>query len=336
MPTTEPDRLELANLPTPLVPLDRLSQEFEQADIWMKRDDLTGVELTGNKIRKLEYIVADALANGHDTIVTEGTCQSNHCRATAAVCARLGLHCTLLVRPPAPDTIPQGNHLLSTLFGAELRSYERARFDSDHDQIIAEVVAELRAAGHLPRYTPMGASEPLGCWGYIRALRELAAQLTEADIESCDLVTAVSSGATYAGLLLAREMDDLQHVHIWGVPVSEDIKHHRGKALDLCAAASAQFGLGVDIDESMLNLIDGYVGDGYAIPYEEALRAIRLLAHTEGLVTEPVYTAKALAAFLDGVRDGRFGRQRPAIFLHTGGAPSAFAWPELLVQGVTG
>jgi D-cysteine desulfhydrase len=330
----EPDRLPLAQLPTPLVPLDRLSAELGGPQLWIKRDDLTGLELSGNKIRKLEYIVADALAAGHDTLVTEGTCQSNHCRATAAVCAKLGLHCTLLFRPPPPDR-PQGNHLLDDLFGAETRSFARERFSNDRAGIVSATLDDLRQAGRNPRYTPMGASEPLGCWGYIRMMSELAEQLRAAEMTACDVVVAISSGATYAGMVLGKWLSGLADVNLLAVPVSDDVSFHRKNTVALCAQASAAFELGVEVDQSMLEFVDGYIGQGYAIPYDEAIRAIKLLAHTEAIMLDPVYTAKAFAAFLDLTRSGALGRERPAIFVHTGGIFSGFAWPELLLEGVS-
>ncbi len=331
MTTNEPDRLPLALLPTPLVPLDRLSGELGGVHLWMKRDDLSGLEVTGNKVRKLEYIAAEMLASGADTLVTEGTPQSNHCRAAAAICAKLGLHCTLLLRPEATDR-PQGNHLLDVLFGAELLEFPRGRFEADRAGIVERVCRDLTRAGRRPRFTPMGASEPLGCWAYMRAIKELDAQMRHSGLESCDLITAVSSGGTYAGLLLGRCLYGLEHIDIWGVPVSDDVAFHQRSILSLCRATVEQFGRPVAVEPEMLRFVDGYVGPGYAIPYDEALRTIRLLARTEAVVLDPVYTGKAFTAVVDGVRAGRWGRERPAVFLHTGGVFSNFGWPDLLLK----
>ncbi len=331
----QPEKLSLARLPTPLVPLERLGHALDGAQIWIKRDDLTGLELSGNKVRKLEFVAAEALAAGCDTLVTEGTPQSNHCRATAAVCARLGLRCTLLLRPSPVGSVAQGNHLLDTLFGAELRPFARADFATRHDEIVAEVVEELRGRGRRPRFTPMGASEPLGCWGYINAAAELAEQLTVAGIDACDVVLAVSSGATYAGLLLGCLVHGLERVHLWAVPVSDDAAYHRAQAASLCGETIATYDLPVTFDAGRLHIVDGYVGTGYGEPYEEALAGLRLLARTEAIVLDPVYTAKAFCALLDAARAHRLGFDRPVVFLHTGGVFSNFAWPEtLLGQGV--
>ena len=326
----EPERLQLARLPTPFVRLERLGRALDGAQIWLKRDDLTGLELSGNKVRKLEYVAADALATGCDTLVTEGTPQSNHCRATAAVCARLGLHCVLLLRPEAPRE-PQGNHLLDVLFGAETRSFARAEYHAQRDHIVADVLAELKAAGRRPRWTPAGASEPLGCWGYLRTAGELAEQLRAAEIDGCDVVVTTSSGATYAGLLLGQLLRRLDNWRLWAVPVSEDVPYHTAQAGELCRAAIERYDLPIDFDAAALHFVDGYVGEGYGLPYPAVSAAIQLLARTEAIVLDPVYTGKAFCAVLDGVRARRFGRAQPVIFVHTGGIFSDFAWPTTLL-----
>ena len=333
MPAKHPQRVKLIQGPTPLVRLERLGRDLG-ANLWMKRDDLTGLEISGNKIRKLEYVAADALLAGYDTLVTEGTPQSNHCRATATVCAKLGLHCHLLFRPAPPPGLPQGNHLLDTLFGAEVSSYEWPQFFASQDEIIEDTLDRLRDAGHKPRYTPMGASEPLGCWGYIRGAAELADQLYKAGIGECDVILPLSSGGTYAGMLLGRWIHHLYHWNIWAVPVSDDVAYQTENIRRLTRATIEQFELPADYRESDLQFLDGYVGAGYAIPYQAAIDSIRLLAKTEAILLDPVYTGKAFCALLDGIRDGYFGKKRPAIFLHTGGIFSNFGWPELLMEGV--
>lgn len=330
MPVRHPQRVALAQLPTPLVRLRRLEREVG-GQIWMKRDDLTGLELSGNKVRKLEYVAAEAQAAGFDTLITEGTPQSNHCRATAAVCARLGMRAHLLLRP-APTGPPQGNLLLDELLGASVQTYSREVMEAERDRIVADAIHRAAAAGFRARFTPMGASEPLGCWGYIRAAAELAEQLLQAGIEQCDVVVALSSGGTYAGLLLGKLLHRLDHVRVHAVPVSDDAAHHRAAVGALCRATIAAFSLPVDFRDSEISLIDGYVGDGYAIPYEAALAALRRVARLEGVVLDPVYTSKAFCAVVDLVRAGRMGHERPVVFIHTGGMFSNFAWPDLLVR----
>jgi D-cysteine desulfhydrase len=331
MAVREPERVLLANLPTPLVRLTRLERKLGDAQIWLKRDDLTGLELSGNKVRKLEYVLADALRGGFDTIVTEGTPQSNLCRAVAVACARLGLRAHLLLRPRPTDQ-PQGNQLLDTLSGATSEAFERDRFEREREAIVTATLDRLRSEGRRPRFTPTGASEPLGCWGYIRAAAELASQLLAAGVQSCDVVVALSSGGTYAGLLLGTLLHRLDHWRLWAVPVSDDVGHHTREVRRLCQATIERFGLPIQFDDGDLRFLDGYVGDGYAVPYPEAIEAIRALARMEGVVLDPVYTAKAFWAVLDGVRARRFGHERPVVFVHTGGIFSNFAWPETLLS----
>lgn len=325
-----PERIPLVGAMTPLVRLDRLSHALGGAQIWMKRDDLTGLETSGNKVRKLEYVAAATLRANCDTLVTEGTPQSNHCRATAAVCARIGLRAVLLLRPEPPAGPPQGNYLLDHLFGAECRTYERAHYDAERDAIAHGVLEELRAAGRQPRWTPAGASEPVGCWGYIRAAAELATQLADARIDSCDIVVAISSGGTYTGLLLGRQTHRLRHVDIHAVPVSDNVDFHRRNVEKLFEQAVAEFELPTTFEPQAVHFMDGFVGEGYAIPYPDELAAIRQLAQLEGIVLDPVYTGKAFCALLAAVRERRLGFERPVIFLHTGGIFSDFAWPQAL------
>jgi D-cysteine desulfhydrase len=332
MPIKYPKRISLAQLPTPLVRLQRLENAIGEGQIWMKRDDLTGLEVSGNKVRKLEYVAAAALAEGCDTLVTEGTPQSNHCRATAAVCAKLGLRSHLLLRPEPPDGPPAGNHLLDALFGAEVSTYSLERYEAERDQIIAGVLRDLEAAGRKPRFTPAGSSEPLGCWGYIRAAAELADQLHRAGVGECDIVVPISSGGTYAGMLLGQWIHQLAHWTVWAVPVSDDVAFHTREIGGLCRSAIAEFGWPIEFHDENLRLIDGYVGEGYAIPYQAAIDAIQLLARVEGIVLDPVYTGKAFCALLDGVRDGWLGTRRPAVFIHTGGVFSNFAWADVLLS----
>lgn len=327
-----PDRIRLAQLPTPLVRLERLSAELGGANIWMKRDDLTGLELSGNKVRKLEFVLADARQAGQDTIITEGTCQSNHCRATAAACAKLGMRAVLLFRP-LPSPAIAGNQMLDLLFGAETHAFTREDLSANRDAILTRLTADLKRAGHRPRFTPAGASEPLGCWGYVSAALELRDQLRAAAIEECDIVLGVSSCGTAAGLHLGKLLHECGGWTIWNVPVSDDVEYHRREITRLCQSAIEQFALPVRMTADELAFIDGYVGEGYAIPYRQAVEALRLLARSEGIMLDPVYTAKAFCGMLDAVRAGQLGRSRPVVFLHTGGVFSDFAWPELLLNG---
>lgn len=326
-----PERVELAQLPTPLVRLERLSAQHGGAQIWIKRDDLTGLELSGNKVRKLEYVVGEARAQGCDALVTEGAWQSNHCRATAAVGTRLGMSTHLLLRE-LPDTQVQGNYLLDRLLGANIESFPPAEYAAQRDRIIADRLEALRRRGARPRWVPVGASEPTGCWGYVRGIGELAVQMRAAGMAGCDLVVAHSSGGTLAGLLLGKLLHRLEQIEVWGVLVSDDPAYRHEGVARLCDETIRQFELPIRLDPGAVRLIDGYVGPAYAAPSAPGLAALRELARREAILLDPVYTSKAFAALLDGVREGRFGRERPVVFLHTGGIFSNFAWAETLCQ----
>lgn len=314
-------RVPLAQLPTPLLRLERLSRDAG-AHIWIKRDDLTGLELSGNKVRKLEFIVADALEQGCDTLVTEGTPQSNHCRATAMVCAKLGLKCVLLIRPE-PGGPATGNFWLDSLVGAEIRSFARPRFDEHRAELVDQTLRELRASGRKPRWIPMGASEPLGCLGYVECARELTRQLSEFKIEDCELVVAVSSAGTYAGLVLGAQLYKLP-ARIHGILVSDSLDFQRAEIEALCAGTAERFKLAKPA--APFHLWDAFIGPGYAKFYPQVHEAIRKLACSEGIVLDPVYTAKAFHGMLALLRQGMLDEQKPVVFLHTGGVFSTFAW----------
>lgn len=327
-----PPRIALARLPTPLLRLARLSHECG-AEIWIKRDDLTGLELSGNKVRKLEFVIADARARGCDCIITEGTPQSNHCRATAAACARLGLEARLLLRPAPPAGPPQGNLLLDHAFGARCYTFARPDFDQRRAELVTAALNQARADGRTPHYTPMGASEPAGCWGYIEALRELLIQLDTADIAACDLLLPVSSGGTLAGAALGIErLDAADRIRLRGIAVSDDVDHHRDLFARLRRETIEAYGLDLPAEAAPPDLTDRFVGPGYAIPTPAAREAMRLLARSEAILLDPVYTAKAFGALLADVRAKTLGHTRPVVFWHTGGAFSNFAWPELLLE----
>lgn len=326
----EPARIAMASLPTPLVTLRKIQAEHPGSRVLMKRDDLTGLELSGNKIRKLEYILAEAKTTGVDLLITEGTPQSNHCRATAAACARVGIQARLLLRPPPTPNSLVGNLLLDRLFGAEIRTFERDAYDSGRDRIVADELARAKTNGHRARFVPLGASEPLGCWGYIRCIAEMEPQLAEARIEDCDLVVTASSGGTIAGLRLGIALHGVGGMRLHAVPVSDDTEFHRAQLDRLCAEFLERWPIADQAELPPVNWLQGYIGAGYAIPHPGGNSAIVHLARTEGVVLDPVYTGKAFSAVLDGLSAGRLGFERPVIFLHTGGIFSDFAWADLL------
>lgn len=308
-------RFPLGVFPTPLQRAARLS-EATGTQVLIKRDDLTGLGLGGNKVRKLEYLVADALAEGADVLVTGGGRQSNHAALTALAARRAGM-VAHLVFYGSPSNEDEGNAVLNTLTGATI-TYTGHDDRASVDRCLDTVAAELRSAGRRPYVIPRGGATPLGCVGYVRASLELAVQLAERDCSPALLVLATGSCGTQAGLALGATW--LQATYrVVGVTVSRP----RDECLDRIAELGGTCAelLGLDGGEALeLEVLDGYLGPGYGQGSDRGRAAMELIARTEGLVLDPVFTAKAMAALLDlaGEVSG------PIVFLHSGGAPTVF------------
>ena len=308
-----PAPLPLAHGPTPLEPLNRLSDWLGGPRLFVKRDDQTGLALGGNKARKLEHLCAEALAQGCDTLVTGGGPQSNHCRMTAAAANRLGLHCHLALAGPASDR-PTGNLLLDHLLGARLHP-TAAREYYEIEAAIVGVAEEVRAEGGRPYAIPVGGASVTGALGYVDAARELTIQLEE----PLDwIVVADGSGGTHAGLLAGLDGP----TRILGVDVGTrpdldlrvpELAFATAAALERPAPTGE-----VHIDHTRF-------GAGYGKPTSECLEAIRAAARLEGLILDPVYTGKAMAGLIGWIREGRFREGQSVLFWHTGGAPALFA-----------
>lgn len=322
MRLVELPRVALATLPTPLQPAPRLS-EAAGVPILIKRDDLTGLGVGGNKVRKLEYLLADALERGADTLVTGGGRQSNHAALTALAAARAGLAAHLVFYGQPGDGRPQGNGVLNALAGAQI-TYTGDDERSSVDAALEQVAADLRTAGRTPYVIPRGGATALGCAGYLRASLELAGQLADLGVAPQRLVVATGSCGTQAGLELGARW--LQAAYrIVGVTVSRPRSECLARITDLSRACAELVGLrSIAVDG--VEVLDGYIGAGYGKPTEEGHAATELLARCEGLLLDPVFTAKAMAALLDLARDGG----GPIVFWHTGGAPTAFVGSDLV------
>jgi D-cysteine desulfhydrase len=331
----EPARVPLANQPTRGHWL-RYGAELG-IRIWLKRDDQTGSELMGNKVRKLEYLMAEALAQEATHVITCGGEQSNHARATAFAAAQLGMKSVLILRTddPAAPPAPTGNILLDRLVGAELVWISRSAW-RDRNRLLAEQAERLRAAGHRPYIVPEGGSNALGSWGYIRAMRELVTDL--ATIASPEhpvtIVYACGSGGTGAGLILAAKLWKLHErgIRVAGVNVCDDRAYFLDSIGTICAEADERWQLGAGITHDDIDLVDGHVGLGYARSRPEELATIRDVARADGVVLDPVYTGKAFHGMITELRADpkRFGSA--VAFLHTGGLFGLFASPETIAQ----
>jgi D-cysteine desulfhydrase len=317
-----PPRVPLARIPTPLEPLKRMSARLG-VDLYVKRDDLTGVELTGNKVRKLEFVLADALQQKADIVLTCGGAQSNHSRATAVAAARLGLRSRLILRTPDPFNPPalEGNLLLDRLAGSDIvwitpEQYKR------RDDVFAREADRLRRAGSKPYVIPEGASNALGAWGYIHAAAELKQdikKLPRGSSRRTTIVHAAGSGGTTAGLILGTKLLGL-NARIIAVNVCDDRDHFIRAIGEICENCISRYGLNISFSrESDIEIVDGYVGLGYAQSRPEELSLLMEVASAEGLFLDPVYTGKAFFGMVQELRRNQkiFGDR--IVFLHTGG-----------------
>ncbi|MCF2859489.1 D-cysteine desulfhydrase family protein [Pseudoalteromonas sp. SMS1] len=314
-------KAELGFFPTPIVTLKNLSRHLGGPEILMKRDDLTGLALGGNKTRKLAFIIGDALQKGCDTVVTAGAQQSNHCRQTAAAAAQLGLECHLLLGGTLPNDI-NGNLLLDQLLGAHIHWTNQNRKGED----IPQVVAALKNQGKKPYVIPYGGSNALGACGFVSAGIELETQLK--NIEISDVFFASSSGGTHAGLMLAKTVLDAQY-NLVGVQIDKDEDHDsafKTQVTKLANETSVLLGMDIVYKQSDVLLEDGFLGEGYGVVGAAEQYAINLLARTEGILLDPVYTGRAMAALIDKVQKGGFDKSQRVLFWHTGGAPSLFSY----------
>ncbi|WP_443191704.1 D-cysteine desulfhydrase [Pseudomonas indica] len=317
-------RLPLLGPPTALEKLERLSAHLGRA-VYVKRDDTTPFALGGNKVRKLEYLAADALRSGADTLLTAGAIQSNHVRQTAAVAARLGLGCVALLENPIgsddANYLGNGNRLLLDLFGAEVIAVDNL---DNADDLLEAHAERLRTLGRKPYLVPIGGSSPLGALGYVRAGLELAEQIAACGESFSAVVLASGSAGTHAGLALALAQVRPE-LPVIGVTVSRSAAAQQPKVEGL-AQRTADL-LGSPLQAAFrVELWDEYFGPRYGEPNERTLEAIRLVASQEGLLLDPVYTGKAFAGLLDGIARQRFPGDGPLLFLHTGGAPALFAY----------
>jgi D-cysteine desulfhydrase len=317
-------RLDLAGGPTPLDKLERLSAHLGR-ELYVKRDDTTPFALGGNKVRKLEFLAADALNTGADTLVTAGAIQSNHVRQTAAVAAKLGLRCVALLENPIGTAdrnyLSNGNRLLLDLFGTEVELVPNL---DTADELLAQTGERLRREGRKPYIVPIGGSNALGALGYVRAGLELAEQIRSSGQEFSAVVLASGSAGTHAGLAIALA-DALPELDVIGVTVSRTDAAQRPKVEGLVERTLELLGNDAPA-RPKIQLWDEYFAPRYGEPNAGTLEAVRLLASQEGLLLDPVYTGKAMAGLLDGIRLDRFAKPGPILFLHTGGSPALFAY----------
>jgi D-cysteine desulfhydrase len=318
-------RLPLSAGTTPLHPAPRLASALGLTELWLKRDDLIGFGLGGNKIRGLEWIVADALSQGADTLVTGAGPLSNHVRATAAAAASQGLACTAVYWGRPPRRV-QGNLQLTELLGA------RVVFTGDADRASVDAALEteadrIRAGGERPYVIPRGGACPLGVLGHVAAVREFLEQTTAFGCRPDVVFLAVGSGGTLAGWLLGSRLFGAPW-RVEGVTISRPLAEITAQVLSLAAATAARFGLDAAVSARDVVIHDGFIGPGYGIPSPEGDAAIALAARREGVFLDPTYTGKAFAALMHLAEAGHFRGDRAVAFIHTGGSPTLFVDAE--------
>ncbi len=323
-------RVSLAHLPTPLEHLPNLSAELDGPQIWVKRDDCTGLATGGNKTRKLEFVMAAAIEQGADTIITVGAVQSNHVRQTAAAACKLGLSCEVLlehrVKDPTDNYANSGNIFLDRIFGANLREYPGG---TDFDKAMEEVADEVRSSGGKPYIVLGGASDKIGALGYVNCALELLTQANDRGLVIDHLITATGSAGTQGGLIVGLKATH-SNIPLLGIGVNAPREAQEQKVFDLAVVTAEYIDASGVVERKDVVANCNYVGDGYGIPTDSMNEAVMMLARTEGLLFDPVYSGKALAGMIDLVRRGEFSDAQNIVFLHTGGSAALFAYADQL------
>lgn len=325
-------RVFLAHLPTPLERLDRLSKDLGGPEIWIKRDDCTGLSTGGNKTRKLEFLMAEALEQGADTVITQGATQSNHARQTAAFAAKLGLSCHILLEDRTGSNDPNynsnGNVLLDHLHGA---TTSRRAGGADMAAEMEVLADQLRAQGRKPYVIPGGGSNPTGALGYVNCAFELLGQVNDRGLRIDHIVTATGSAGTQAGLITGLKALNAG-IPLLGIGVRAPKEKQEENVFALAQRTAEKLGCPGVVSRDDVVADSSYVGAGYGIPRADTIEAIQMFAQLEGILLDPVYSGKGAAGLIDLVRKGRFTKGQRVVFLHTGGAAGLFGYDAVFAQ----
>jgi L-cysteate sulfo-lyase len=327
MSTSSLPRAKLAHLPTPIEELNRFSNALGGPRIFIKRDDCTGLATGGNKTRKLEYIIGDAQKRSADTLVTEGGLQSNHCRQTVAAASRTGMDCVLVLNRGGAYEVT-GNLLLDQILGARVIVVENP---GDREPAMLKAADELKARGKNPYMIPAGGSNGVGAMGYANFMQEVKDQAGELGLGFDAIVTASGSGGTQGGLMLGLKLLDTQ-TRIIGISDGEPRDELMRLVLNVAMEGAALLGTRIKLSEDDVTIYDEYFGEGYGIPTPEMVAAVRMVARSEGILLDPVYSGKAMAGLIDLIRKGAFEKDQKVLFIHTGGTPALFAYRETFAE----
>jgi len=323
-----PARIKLAQLPTPIIKLERFSQRFKEATLWIKRDELTGTEVSGNKIRKLEFCIAEAQNQSCDTLITCGGIQSNHCRATAVLGARLGMKVHLILRGEKPK-VPEGNLLMDYLCGAQITYLSQEQWRG-HEAVASKLQVLYASQDQKAFFIPVGASDEVGLWGYIKASEELNQDFLGLKIEPEYIVTATGSGGTQGGLIVGTELLDMK-TQVVAFNVSDDAAYFERKIRDDVSLWKQRYNQEFDEDKMNIKTVEGYIGPGYGVAGPEIFDSIADLARSEGIFLDPVYTGKAFHGMVAELQKGDAGQlpgAKNVVFIHTGGLFGVFPQQE--------
>jgi L-cysteate sulfo-lyase len=321
-------RQRFAHLPTPLEPMERLTKHLAGPRLWIKRDDCTGLSSGGNKTRKLEFLIGDALAKGADTIITQGATQSNHARQTAAAAARFGLACHILLEDrtgfQTPEYTQNGNVLLDHLHGASISKHAGG---TDMNAAMDVLAADLRAKGKKPYVIPGGGSNPVGALGYANCALELVHQANERGLKIDRVVHATGSAGTQAGFVAGLVAIN-SGIPVLGISVRAPKAKQEQSVFELAERTAEHLGVPGIVRREHVVANSDYVGPGYGLPTPGMAEAVKLVARLEGILLDPVYTGKGMDGFIDLVRKGHFAKDSDIVFLHTGGSVGLFAYPD--------
>lgn len=322
-------RLRFAHLNTPLEPMERLSKHLGGPRLWIKRDDCTGLATGGNKTRKLEFLLGQAMAQGADTLITQGATQSNHARQTAAAAAKFGMDCHLLLEDRtgnnSADYTFNANVLLDRLHGATV---SKRPSGADMNAEMEMLASELRAKGKKPYVIPGGGSNPVGALGYVNAALELVAQANETGLKIAHLVHATGSAGTQAGLVTGLVALN-SGIPVLGIGVRAPKARQEQAVFDLACRTADYMGLSGIVRREHVVANTDYVGPGYGLPTSGMVEAVKLVARMEGVLLDPVYSGKGMDGLIDLVRKGFFAKDSDVVFVHTGGAVGLCAYPDI-------
>lgn len=311
--------------------LPNFSKALGGPNIYIKRDDLLGLTSGGNKTRKLEFLMQDALDQGADTIITCGAVQSNHCRLTLAAAVKEGLKCRLVLEERVKDSYnpeASGNNFLFHVLGVEKVSVVAG--GSNMLEAMQKVANELAAEGRKGYIVPGGGSNPIGTLGYVACAQEISEQMFEKGINFDHLVCASGSGGTHSGLLVGFQGNNM-NIPVTGISVNRSTKAQENLIFDLANKTAEKIGLKIAISREAVKVVDEYVGPGYSLPTETMVEAVQLLARTEGILLDPVYTGKTMAGLIGLIRQGQLKKGENVVFVHTGGSPALYAYmPTIL------